>query len=242
MLEAGLWGLVGGASLLVGAVIGLALNVSGRAIGLIMAFGSGVLISALTFELTAEASVGGGTGPVVIGLGAGGLAFFLANLLVERRGGSKRKRSGGEQSEGSGTAIAIGAVMDGVPESVAIGASLIDGGGVGLAVVAAVFLSNLPESLAAATGMQKAGFSSRRIIGLWSGVVVVSGLASLVGFGLLGGASPLILAGIQAFAAGAILAMLADTMMPEAFENGGPVVGVVTVMGFAAAFVLSTFE
>jgi len=242
MLEAGLWGLVGGASLLIGALIGLVLNVSRRVIGLIMAFGSGVLISALTFELTEEASLAGGTAPVVIGLGAGGLAFFLANLLVEGRGGAKRKRSGGEQSEGTGTAIAIGAVMDGVPESVAIGASLIGGEGVGFAVVAAVFLSNLPESLAAATGMQKAGFSSRGIIGLWSGVVAVSGLASLVGFGLLGGASPLILAGIQAFAAGAILAMLADTMMPEAFENGGPVVGVITVMGFATAFVLSTFE
>jgi ZIP family zinc transporter len=242
MLEAGMWGLVGGASLLIGALLGLALDVSQRAIGLIMAFGSGVLISALAFELTEEASVGGGTAPVVIGLGVGGLAFFLANLLVEGRGGAHRKRSGGEQSEGSGLGLAIGAVMDGVPESVAIGASLIGGGGVGVAVVAAVFLSNLPESLAAATGMRKAGYSSGQVIGLWSGVMAVSGLASLVGFALLGGASPVILAVIQAFAAGAILAMLADTMMPEAFENGGRVVGLVTVAGFAAAFALGTFE
>ncbi len=237
-----MWGLVGGASLLIGALLGLALDVSQRAIGLIMAFGSGVLISALAFELTEEASVGGGTAPVVIGLGVGGLAFFLANLLVEGRGGAHRKRSGGEQSEGSGLGLAIGAVMDGVPESVAIGASLIGGGGVGVAVVAAVFLSNLPESLAAATGMRKAGYSSGQVIGLWSGVMAVSGLASLVGFALLGGASPVILAVIQAFAAGAILAMLADTMMPEAFENGGRVVGLVTVAGFAAAFALGTFE
>jgi len=237
-----MWGLVGGASLLIGALLGLALDVSQRAIGLIMAFGSGVLISALAFELTEEASVGGGTAPVVIGLGVGGLAFFLANLLVEGRGGAHRKRSGGEQSEGSGLGLAIGAVMDGVPESVAIGASLIGGGGVGVAVVAAVFLSNLPESLAAATGMRKAGYSSGQVIGLWSGVMAVSGLASLVGFALLGGASPVILAVIQAFAAGAILAMLADTMMSEAFENGGRVVGLVTVAGFAAAFALGTFE
>ena len=237
-----MWGLVGGASLLIGALLGLALDVSQRAIGLIMAFGSGVLISALAFELTEEASMGGGTAPVVIGLGAGGLAFFLANLLVEGRGGAHRKRSGGQQSEGSGLGLAIGAVMDGVPESVAIGASLIGGGGVGVAVVAAVFLSNLPESLAAATGMQKAGYSSRQVVGLWAGVMAVSGLASLVGFALLGGASPVILAVIQAFAAGAILAMLADTMMPEAFENGGRVVGLVTVAGFAAAFALGTFE
>ena len=140
-----MWGLVGGASLLIGALLGLALDVSQRAIGLIMAFGSGVLISALAFELTEEASMGGGTAPVVIGLGAGGLAFFLANLLVEGRGGAHRKRSGGEQSEGSGLGLAIGAVMDGVPESVAIGASLIGGGGVGVAVVAAVFSPTCPN-------------------------------------------------------------------------------------------------
>ncbi len=129
--------------------------------------------------------------------------------------------------------------MDGVPESVAIGASLIGGGGVGVAVVAAVFLSNLPESLAAATGMRKAGYSSGQVIGLWSGVMAVSGLASLVGFALLGGASPVILAVIQAFAAGAILAMLADTMMPEAFANGGPFVAMATAVGFACALVLT---
>jgi len=137
-------------------------------------------------------------------------------------------------------AIVIGAVLDGIPESVVIGLSLLSGGGVGLAVVAAVFLSNVPEALSAATGLRKAGRSAGYIIGLWTAVMLVSGLASALGYGLLGGAADNLVAGIQAFAAGAILTMLADTMMPEAFEHGGRLVGVVTVLGFAAAFLLST--
>jgi ZIP family zinc transporter len=137
-------------------------------------------------------------------------------------------------------AIVLGALLDGIPESVAIGASLIGGQGVGAAVVAAVFLSNVPESLSAATGLQKAGHSRRWILGLWTAVMLVSAVAAAVGYALLGDASPNVLGAIQAFAAGAILTMLADTMMPEAFENGGALVGLVTVLGFALAFLLST--
>ena len=240
MVEAALWGLVGGASLVLGAIAGLTLSFSRRVIGLIMGFGSGVLISALAFELTDEAFRLGGADAVAIGLGAGALSFFAADWLVDRGGGEHRKRSGGEQSEGSAMAIVIGAVLDGIPESVVIGLSLLSGGGVGLAVVAAVFLSNVPEALSAATGLRKAGRSAGYIIGLWTAVMLVSGLASALGYGLLGGAADNLVAGIQAFAAGAILTMLADTMMPEAFEHGGRLVGVVTVLGFAAAFLLST--
>ena len=139
-------------------------------------------------------------------------------------------------------AIVLGALMDGIPESVAIGVSLLGGGGVGAPVVAAVFLSNVPESLSAATGLRKAGHSQRWIVGLWLAVTAVSALAAAVGYGVLGGASDNLIAGIQAFAAGAILTMLADTMMPEAFEHGGSLVGLVTVLGFSGAFVLSTLE
>lgn len=110
--------------------------------------------------------------------------FFAADLVVDRRGGQHRKRSGGEQGDGSATAIVVGALLDGIPESVAIGVSLVGSGTVGATVVAAVFLSNVPESLSAATGLQKAGRSTTYILGLWSAVVAVSTLASVLGFAL----------------------------------------------------------
>ena len=242
MLEAGLWGLVGGSSLLLGAVVGLWLDVSQRVIGLVMAFGAGVLISAVAFELTSESYRTGGAAAVIGGLAAGAVAFYLADLVIDRRGGHARKRSGGQQAEGSAPAIVVGALMDGIPESVAIGLTLLEGGGVGLAVVAAVFLSNVPESLSAATGMQKAGRSRAYIFGLWLSVALVSAAAAAVGFATLDGASPNLVGFIQAFAAGAVLTMLADTMMPEAFENGGRVVGLMTSLGFALAFLISTVE
>jgi ZIP family zinc transporter len=242
MLEAAFWGLVGGVALLVGAVIGLKLRTDQRLIGLVMAFGAGVLISALAFELTQEAFDRGGIDAVAGGMAAGALAFFAGDWVIDHRGGNHRKRSGGEQAGGSATAIVLGALMDGIPESVAIGVSLVGGGGVAAPVVVAVFLSNVPESLSAATGLTKAGHSSRYILGLWTAVTVVSAVAAGLGYALLGHASGNVVAGIQAFAAGAILTMLADTMMPEAFEHGGATVGLVTVLGFALAFFLSTLE
>lgn len=240
MIEAGFWGFVGGFALLVGAAMGLWLPVSTRVIGLVMAFGGGVLVSALAFDLTDEAFRRGGTGAVAGGLAGGALAFFARDWLVTVRGGGDRKRSGGQQADGSGAAIAVGALLDGVPESVAIGVSLLDGGGVGVAVVAAVFLSNVPEALSAATGLRQAGRSPRWIMGLWLGVTALTAVAAALGYALLGDASPALIGVIQAFAAGAILAMLSSTMLPEAFVDAGPSVGLVTVAGFALAFLLST--
>jgi ZIP family zinc transporter len=242
VLEAGFWGFVGGAALLIGAGAGLLWPARPRVIGLIMGFGAGVLISALAFELTDEAFRRGGADAVAIGLALGALTFFAGDWWLDHRGGDGRKRSDGRQSEGAPMAIVLGALLDGIPESVAIGVSLLGGNGIGVAVVAAVFLSNVPESLSAATGLRKAGRSPRWIMGLWTAVMLVSAIAAAVGYATLGGASPNLLGGIQAFAAGAILTMLADTMMPEAFEEGGSLVGLVTVLGFALAFLLSTVE
>jgi ZIP family zinc transporter len=242
VLEAAFWGFVGGFALLVGAVLGLRSSTSQRTIGLVMAFGAGVLISALAFELTEESFERGGAGSVALGLAIGGLSFYGGDWILDHRGGEHRKRSGGEQQGGAAGAIVLGALMDGIPESVAIGVSLLGGKGVGIATVAAVFLSNVPESLSAATGLKKAGHSDRWILALWTGVAVISAVAAAVGYAALGDASPAVVAFIQAFAAGAILTMLADTMMPESFEHGGNVVGLVTLLGFALAFLLSTLE
>ena len=242
MLEAALWGLVGGGSLVVGAALGLRLSPSKRAIGLVMAFGAGVLVGAAAFELTEEAFRQGGRDATAIGLAVGALAFFGANSLVTRFGGGHRKRSGGQQQGGTAAALVIGSLLDGIPESAAIGISLLEGDGVGIAVVAAVFISNVPESLSAAVGLRAAGRSAAWVMGLWVAVAGASALAALAGFVLLDGAPGDLIGGIQAFAAGAIVVMLADTMIPEAYEDSGRWVGLVTAAGFGLAFLLSTFE
>jgi zinc transporter, ZIP family len=240
VLTATFWGLVGGAALLVGALLGLYARASYRVIGLVMAFGAGVLISAVAFELTEEAFHSAGAAPVVVGLVSGSVVFFVGDWLVDRRGGHRRKSPTGEPQQGAGAmALVLGALLDGIPESAAIGVSVIGGGEVGIAMVAAVFLSNVPESMSASAGLKRAGRSTRQIVILWSVVMLASGLAAGLGYVLLEGASPAVVAGIQTFAAGAIITMLADTMMPEATEHAGRLVGLLTMLGFALAFLLS---
>jgi len=239
MLEAFLWGALAGGALLIGAAAGLRFSFSQWAIGLVMAFGVGALISAVTYELTAEAYQRGGAPAVVVGLTAGALTFFVGDLVIDRRGGTHRKRSSGQQSDVGG-AILLGAVLDGIPESVVIGISLLEGGAVGIAFVLAVFISNLPEGLSGATGMRKAGHRPAGVLAMWAVVCVASAAAAALGFALADELAAGAVGVVQAFAAGAILTMLADTMMPEAFDEGGhrPWVGLVTVLGFATAVLL----
>ncbi|HEX5451066.1 MAG TPA: hypothetical protein VFW86_01640, partial [Candidatus Limnocylindrales bacterium] len=181
-------------------------------------------------------------GGTAAGLLAGSLVFFTGDWLIDRSGGSGRKASAGGHEAGSGPAIVLGIVLDGIPESFVLGLTVLQRGTVSAAFLVAVFLSNLPEAVAATSGLLRSGWARSRVLGLWAAVVAVSGLSALAGYGLLDGASPNMIAFVLSFAGGAILTMLADTMMPEAFEQEGKLVGVVTTIGFAVAFGISALE
>jgi len=236
-----MWGLVGGSTLVVGAVLGLVHDWSSRVIGLVMAFGAGVLIASVAYELVDDAAHAGTFGATAAGLAVGSLTFFVGDVLIERAGAKDRKLStapAAGAAAASGTALALGALLDGIPESAAIGVTFLEGGAPSLAFIAAVALSNLPEGLSSSTGMRAAGHSVRSIIGLWVGIALVSGLAAGLGYLFLDGASDDVLAFVMTFAAGAILSMLASTMLPEAAREGGPVIGLVTSAGFFAAVLM----
>jgi ZIP family zinc transporter len=238
-IQAGLWGLLAASSLVAGALMGVFLGVPRRVVALVMGFGAGALISALAFDLTEEAFVRGGTLLTGVGLAAGGLVFFLGDAALDRRArGARRQRPAGEAPAG-GPAIVLGTLLDGLPESIVLGATLLGGAGVSASLLAAIFLSNIPEGVAGGRDLLEEGHRPRTIVALWIGVALASGLAAGIGNGVLSGMSIGPVAFVQAFAGGAILAMLADTMIPESFEGGGDWVGLATVFGFALAFLLS---
>lgn len=234
MLEAAFWGLVGGLALVIGAVAALTVRPSSRTVAFVMAFGAGVLISAVAYDLTQEALELGGGESVAAGLVGGSLVYAALYKLVNRRGSTG--------AEAEGRALALGALLDGIPESAAIGLTLLAGGGVSISFLVAVFLSNLPESVSASYEFEKAHRSPGRIIAIWLTITAAGALAAAVGYQVLGGASADFQAATKAFAGGAILTMLATEMIPDAFrESGNSIsVGLVTVLGFALAALLSS--
>jgi ZIP family zinc transporter len=230
-----------GFSLILGVIIGTTLKISQKIIAAIMAFGSGVLICALTFGLMEEAFKHGGFDAVIIGFLLGGLVFISGDVLIHKIGGRNHKRNVHFQStkKTNGQAIVLGSLLDGIPESIALGVALLSKNGIGLLMLVAIFLSNLPESLSSIDDLEKEGFSKRRIYLSWSIVSILVAASVVLSFLFLEKLDLNALGIIESFASGAILAMLADSMMPEAYEDGGFLIGFLTMLGFLAAFILS---
>jgi ZIP family zinc transporter len=199
-----------------------------------MAFGAGVLFSAVAYELVFEAvQLAKFTGFPTLGFFVGAFTFFFSDRLIGGMGGSQRKDIEAAHQSNLVVPLVLAIILDGVPESVVIGLGILKGGTVSLAMLVAVFISNLPEAVAATTGMRSGGWSRTRVLLLWLVIAVVCAAASAAGYGLLGSVSPQWLSFVQTFAAGAILMMLANTMIPEAYEHGGKLAGVFLVTGFA---------
>jgi zinc transporter, ZIP family len=235
-------GLVAGSSLLFGGLIDTLHHPRQHILGLIMAFGAGILLSAVAYDLVLEAvHISGGVG-IPIGIAAGAVAFFVGDGMIDRAGGEKRKGIRKPDGVGRPKAEVLGIVLDGVPESVVLGLTLLAGEGVSLALIAAVFLSNVPEAMAATSGLVASGIRTGRVMALWALLTALSGIAAMAGYALLGSAPPWAVAFVLAFAAGAVVTMLVDTMMPEAFEQGGRVAGLITTLGFVVAFTLAYLE
>jgi zinc transporter, ZIP family len=223
------WGALAASSLVIGALLGLARAWPDRWIGLVLAFGAGALISAVSYELAEEGIGVGGAVPVAIGLAVGALTYWALDRRLEAHSGSS-----------AGTALALGAFLDGIPEQLVLGIGIATGGGVSIALLVAIFVSNLPEAIGSATEMREAKRKPEQIRRLWIAVAVVCLLATIAGYAIADSASGELQGGIDGFAAGALLVMLIDSMVPEATGKAGNVAGLLTTLGFAVAAGLSS--
>ena len=222
------WGALAASSLVIGALLGIARDWPPIVVGSVLGFGAGALISAVSFDLVEDGAALGGPGTIGFGLAAGALAYFAADRALEKRSGPD-----------GGTALALGAFLDGIPEQLVLGIGLATGEGVGVGLLVAIFVSNLPEAIGSATDMRAAKRPSGWIVRLWIAVAAICTVATVVGFGVADAVSDDFKAAINGFAAGALLVMLIDSMIPEAREKGGRTAGLLTVLGFAVAFGLS---
>jgi ZIP family zinc transporter len=249
------WGSLAAGSLVLGALLAFARSWSDRQVGLVLAFGAGALISAVSIELAEEGVRVGGLGWTAAGLAAGALTYWTLDGLVERSGSARgggdgeavSARGSGDGTAaaagaGGGTALALGAFLDGVPEQLVLGIGLAAQGGVGASLLVAIFVSNLPESIGSARDMHAAGTERGRIFVLWAAVAAVCAAATAIGYAAADAATEGVQAGIDGFAAGALLVMLIDSMIPEARSGAGRVAGLATVLGFAVAAALSSMS
>jgi zinc transporter, ZIP family len=231
------WGALAASSLLIGALLGLARPWPPRVVGLVLAFGAGALISAVSFDLAEEAARVGDPGIGAIGLAAGAITYFTLDRLVARRQ-SAHGRGGGAAA--AGPALALGAFLDGIPEQTVLGIGIAGGEGVGVGLLVAIFVSNLPEAIGSSTAMRSAGTRPSAIRRLWLLVAVICTAATVVGYAIADNVSGNVNGAVDGFAAGALLVMLVDSMIPEAVRKGGDVSGLATVLGFALAAALSS--
>jgi ZIP family zinc transporter len=235
MWEALGWGAVAASSLVIGAILGVAHRWRPTLIGVVLGFGAGALISSISFELAGEGFAKGGALPLAVGLAAGALTFYAADRGVDRLG----TRLG---ASSAGLPLALGALLDGIPEQTVLGLGLAQSHGLSIALLVAIFVSNLPESIGSSTDMMTAGERPRRIIILWSSVAVVCTLATLGGYAISRITAERFEAAVDGFAAGALLVMLVGSMIPEATEKAHDKAGLAAVLGFAVAAGLSVLS
>jgi ZIP family zinc transporter len=240
MLAALGWGSLAAGSLVIGALLAFARPWSDRQVGLVLAVGAGALISAVSFELADEGIAIGGLGWTAAGLAAGALTYYALDGMIARRAAAGRGRRGRASGADAGTALALGAFLDGVPEQIVLGIGLASGEGVGASLLVAIFISNLPEAIGGARDMHAAGTPRGKILQLWIAVAVVCAAATVVGYLVADSATPEMRAVIDGFAAGALIVMLIDSMIPEARRGAGRAAGLATTLGFAVAVALSS--
>jgi ZIP family zinc transporter len=236
------WGALAASSLVLGAGLAFVRRWPAWQVGLVLAFGAGALISAVSFELAAEGIAVGSLGATAGGLAVGALTYFGLDGLIARRYSAGRGRAGRASASDPGIGLALGAFLDGIPEQLVLGIGLAGGEGIGIGLLVAIFVSNLPEAIGSASEMRGAGAGRRKVLLLWSAVAAICVLASVLGYGIADATSGELRAGIDGFAAGALLVMLIDSMIPEATKESGRVAGLVTTLGFAVATALSSLS